>query len=71
MLLVLSLFGTMVLYSASGAEMASVTRQLTRLSIAMFLMIAMANVPVRLLKNFIDLAVFTRRWSADRGNPGR
>ena len=50
MLVILSLFGTMVLYSASGAEFNYVTRQLTRLSIAMLLMIAMANLPVRLLK---------------------
>jgi rod shape determining protein RodA len=50
MLVLLSLFGCMVLYSASGSDNSLVVRQITRLVVALFLLIAIANLPMRLLK---------------------
>ena len=50
LLLVLAAFGTMVLYSASGADEAALIRQATRILVAMLLLIATANIPLRLLR---------------------
>ncbi len=50
LLMILSVFGCMVLYSATGSDNAAVLRQLTRIVIAILLLIAVANVPVRMLR---------------------
>jgi len=50
LLSILSLFGAMVLYSASGSNDGVVIRQITRLVVAMLLLIAVANVPLRLIR---------------------
>ncbi|MFT5658657.1 MAG: rod shape determining protein RodA [Gammaproteobacteria bacterium] len=49
---ILSLFGMFVLYSASGSNIDLITRQLIRLIIGFCLLIAVANIPMRLLKTF-------------------
>ncbi len=46
----LALFGCMVLYSASGSDDAAVIRQGTRLVVALMLLVAAANVPLRMLR---------------------
>ncbi|MFT5218000.1 MAG: rod shape determining protein RodA [Planctomycetota bacterium] len=50
MLILLSVFGCILLYSATGADNAQLVKQLLRLGIAMMLMIATANIPLRILK---------------------
>ncbi len=50
MLVLLSMIGAMVLYSASGSDNAVVIRQMTRLLVAFLLLVATANMPLRLLK---------------------
>ena len=50
MLVLLSMFGAMVLYSASGSDNAVVIRQMTRLLVAFLLLVVTANIPLRLLK---------------------
>ena len=52
LLLILASFGSLVLYSASGADMASVVRQGTRIVVAFMLMVAIANVPLRVMRKF-------------------
>ena len=47
LLLMLAAFGSMVLYSASGADEAAMIRQTTRILVAMLLLIATANLPLR------------------------
>ena len=49
-LALLSIFGVMLLYSASGSDQSLMVRQATRLGLALVLMIAVANVPLRTLK---------------------
>jgi len=50
MLVLLSMFGGLVLYSASGSDISLVVRQMTRLVIALLLLVATANIPLRMLK---------------------
>ncbi len=50
LLLVLAVFGTMVLYSASGADQAAMIRQTTRILVAMLLLVATANLPMRMIR---------------------
>ena len=50
LLIILSLFGSMVLYSASGSDQAIVIRQMTRIFVALLLMIAIANIPLRMIR---------------------
>ena len=50
LILLLGGFGCLLLYSASGADDASVIRQATRLFVALLLLVAAANVPLRLLR---------------------
>ena len=52
LLLTLAGFGCLVLYSASGADTSSVLRQVTRIVMAMLLMIGIANIPLRVIRNF-------------------
>ena len=52
LLLILASFGSLVLYSASGADMGSVVRQGSRIVVAFMLMMAIANVPLRVLRKF-------------------
>ena len=47
----LSVFGVMVLYSASGSDTDLMLRQVTRLAMAFLLMVSIANIPIRILKN--------------------
>jgi len=47
----LSVFGVMLLYSASGSDIDLMMRQITRLAMAFLLMVAFANIPMRILKN--------------------
>jgi len=49
LLLVMSFFGLLVLYSASGESVDLVLRQLTRLSLGLFLMAVVANISTRVL----------------------
>ena len=49
-LLILSLFGVLVIYSASGEDPAMLTRQVTRLSIAFGVLFIAAQVPPHWLK---------------------
>jgi rod shape determining protein RodA len=46
----LSVFGMMLLYSASGANVDLILRQVLRLSIALVLLVVVANIPLRALK---------------------
>ena len=50
LLIILSLFGSMILYSASGSDHAIVIRQMTRIVVAMLLLVAVANIPLRLIQ---------------------
>jgi rod shape determining protein RodA len=50
LLIILALFGSMVLYSASGSDQAIVIRQMTRIVVALMLMIAIANIPLRMIR---------------------
>jgi cell division protein FtsW (lipid II flippase) len=50
LLIILALFGSMVLYSASGSDQAIVVRQMTRIVVALMLMIAIANIPLRMIR---------------------
>lgn len=50
LLIILALFGAMLLYSASGLDFGIVVRQGTRLVIAMILLIAVANIPLRMIR---------------------
>jgi rod shape determining protein RodA len=50
LLLMLAAFGSMVLYSASGADEAAMIRQSTRILVAMLLLIATANLPLRVIR---------------------
>ncbi len=52
LLLILSLIGLIVLYSAGNEDMALLQRQGTRLAVAFFAMLAMAQVPPHILKMF-------------------
>ena len=52
LLLILAGFGSLLLYSASGADVASVIRQGTRIAVALLLLIAIANIPLRVLQKF-------------------
>ncbi len=49
---ILAAFGMVILYSASGSNIDLIMRQLARLSLGLFFFIAVANVPLRLLKSF-------------------
>ncbi|MGK0500921.1 MAG: rod shape determining protein RodA, partial [Oceanicoccus sp.] len=49
---VLATFGIAMLYSASGSNIDLIVRQISRLLLGLFFFIAVANVPLRLLKNF-------------------
>ena len=49
---VLAAFGIAMLYSASGSNIDLIVRQITRLLLGLFFFIAVANVPLRLLKSF-------------------
>jgi rod shape determining protein RodA len=49
---VLATFGIAMLYSASGSNIDLIVRQITRLLLGLFFFIAVANVPLRLLKSF-------------------
>jgi len=51
LLFLLSMFGLLVLYSAGGSNIDLMYRQLTRLGMALVLMIMVANISLRLLKN--------------------
>ena len=46
----LSVFGVMVLYSASGSDIDLMMRQITRLAMAFLLLVTVANTPLRILK---------------------
>ncbi len=50
LLITLALFGSVVLYSASGSNDAIVVRQMTRIVVALVLLVVVANVPLRLLR---------------------
>ena len=50
LLLILAVFGSMVLFSASGSDQAAVIRQFTRIFVAMMLLVAAANIPLRLMR---------------------
>ena len=50
LLLLLSVAGMLILYSASGGDLGRVLRQGMRLGLAWFLLLVMANLPLRLLK---------------------
>ncbi|MCH7880740.1 MAG: rod shape-determining protein RodA [Proteobacteria bacterium] len=50
MLCILSIFGMMLLYSASGSNIDLMLRQLTRLTMALVLLVVVANIPPRVLK---------------------
>lgn len=50
LLVFLSLLGLLILYSASGSDQGMLVRQLTRLGLALALMVVIANVSLRLLK---------------------
>ncbi|MGK0398752.1 MAG: rod shape determining protein RodA [Gammaproteobacteria bacterium] len=51
LLMILSAFGIVLLYSGSGASTDLIVRQLTRLSLGLFLFILVANIPLRALKS--------------------
>jgi len=51
LLLILAAFGSMVLYSASGADYAAMIRQMTRIMVAMLLLVVTANIPLRMIRN--------------------
>jgi rod shape determining protein RodA len=60
LLVILSTFGIVLLYSGSGSNMDLIVRQLTRLSLGLFLFILVANVPLRILKGlsfWLDLGI--------------
>ena len=46
----LSVFGVMLLYSASGSDISLMLRQITRLAMALLLLVTVANIPTRILK---------------------
>ena len=50
LLVILALFGSMVLYSASGSDHAVVIRQMTRIVVALVLLLAVANIPLRMIR---------------------
>jgi len=50
LLVILALFGSMVLYSASGSDLAVVIRQMTRIVVALLLLLAVANIPLRMIR---------------------
>ena len=50
LLIILALFGSMVLFSASGSDPAIVIRQSTHIVIALLLMISIANIPLRMIR---------------------
>jgi len=50
LLIILSTIGAVLLYSAGGADSALMMRQAVRLSVGFFLLILVANIPLRLLK---------------------
>ena len=52
LLLILAGFGSLVLYSATGADTGAMLRQGTRIMVAFLLLIAIANVPLRVLRKF-------------------
>ncbi len=52
LLLILAFFGSMVLYSASGSDDAAMIRQFTRIAVALMLLVAAANIPLRMLRKF-------------------
>lgn len=52
LLLILASFGSLVLYSASGADIGAVMRQVSRIVMALLLLVAIANVPLRVIRKF-------------------
>ena len=50
LIVILALFGSIVLYSASGSDHSIVIRQMTRIVFALFLLIAVANIPLRAIQ---------------------
>lgn len=52
LLLILASFGSLVLYSASGADSGAVLRQGSRIVVALLLLVAIANVPLRVIRKF-------------------
>jgi len=46
----LSVFGVLLLYSASGSDVNLMMRQITRLAMALLLLVTVANIPTRILK---------------------
>ncbi len=50
LLLILAFFGSMLLYSATGSDEAAVIRQFTRIAVALLLLVAAANIPLRLVR---------------------
>ena len=52
LLLLLAGFGSLLLYSASGADMGAVFRQGTRIVVALLLLVAIANLPLRIIRKF-------------------
>ena len=50
LLLLLAAFGLVILFSAGGSNMELMTRQLTRLGLALFMLIVVANISLRVLK---------------------
>ncbi len=50
LVIVLALFGCVVLYSASGSDSGAVIRQTTRIFVALLLLIAVANIPLRMIR---------------------
>ena len=46
----LSVFGVMLLYSASGSDLDLMMRQITRLATALLFLVVVANIPTRILK---------------------
>lgn len=56
LLIILSTIGVVLLYSAGGADTALMMRQAVRLSVGFFLLILVANIPLRLLKKISIVA---------------
>ena len=50
LLVILAIFGCMVLFSATGSDNAAVIRQMTRILVALMLLVAVANIPLRMLR---------------------
>ena len=59
LLTILSTIGVVLLYSAGGADTALMMRQAVRLALGFFLLIVVANIPLRLLKKISLMAYLT------------